>query len=93
MWLSVILILFLFISAAKKYKGEPQTPKGLQSIIEPLVLFVRDDIALSQIDKHKIDKFLPYLLTVFFFIWINNLIGLIPIFPGGSNLTGNISVT
>lgn len=93
MWLSVILLLWLFITAARCYKGDPKTPRGIQSFLEPLILFVRDDIALSQIDKHKVDKFLPYLLTVFFFIWINDLLGLIPFFPGGSNLTGNISVT
>ena len=60
--------------------------------MEPLVLFVRDDIAVPNIGK-KADKFLPYLLTVFFFIWINNLIGLVPFFPGSANLTGNISFT
>jgi len=93
MWLSIILILLLFISAARKYKAEPQTPRGLQSFLEPLILFVRDDIAVAQIGKDKAGKFMPYLLTLFFFIWINNLIGLIPFFPGGSNLTGNISLT
>lgn len=93
MWLSIILILLLFISAARKYKAIPETPRGLQSFLEPLILFVRDDIAVAQIGKEKAGKFLPYLLTLFFFIWINNLIGLIPFFPGGSNLTGNISLT
>ena len=93
MWLSIILILLLFISAARKYKAKPETPRGLQSFLEPLILFVRDDIAVAQIGKEKADKFMPYLLSLFFFIWINNLIGLIPFFPGGSNLTGNISLT
>ena len=93
MWLSVLIIVSLFLAAAKKYKGKPKTPRGLQSFLEPLILFVRDDIAISQIGKEKADRFMPYLLTLFFFIWINNLIGLIPFFPGGSNLTGNISLT
>ncbi len=93
MWLSVILIIWLFTSAAKQYGDTPRAPKGLQSFLEPLILFVRDDIAYEQIDKHKADKFLPFLLSLFFFIWINNLIGLVPFFPGGSNLTGNISLT
>jgi len=93
MWLSILLILLLFISAARKYKAKPETPRGLQSFLEPLILFVRDDIAVAQIGKEKADRFMPYLLTLFFFIWINNLIGLIPFFPGGSNLTGNISLT
>ncbi|MBI9061183.1 MAG: F0F1 ATP synthase subunit A [Marinilabiliaceae bacterium] len=93
MWLSILLILLLFISTARKYKGKTETPRGLQSLLEPLILFVRDDIAVAQIGKEKADRFMPYLLTLFFFIWINNLIGLIPFFPGGSNLTGNISLT
>ena len=93
MWLSIIIIIWLFTSAAKRYRGPPSAPKGVQSFVEPLILFVRDDIAYAQIDKHKADRFIPFLLTLFFFIWINNLIGLIPFFPGGSNLTGNISLT
>jgi len=90
---SIILILWMFISVAKSYarrKGE--APKGLQSLIEPLVVFVRDDIAKASIGP-KYEKFMPYLLTVFFFIWINNLLGLIPILPGGANVTGNIAIT
>jgi F-type H+-transporting ATPase subunit a len=64
-------------------------PKGKQSFLEPLVMFVRDEIARPNIGA-KADKFLPFLLTIFFFIWINNLLGLLPI---GANLTGNIAVT
>ena len=61
--------------------------------MEPLILFVRDDIAIPNIGKKKYAKFMPYLLTIFFFIWVNNLIGLIPFFPFSSNLTGNIAFT
>ncbi|MCU4175902.1 F0F1 ATP synthase subunit A [Carboxylicivirga sp. N1Y90] len=93
MLLSVLVLLWLFIAMARKYGDKPSTPKGIQSVLEPLILFVRDDIAYAQIEKDKADKFLPFLLTLFFFIWINNLLGLVPIFPGGSNLTGNISFT
>jgi len=93
MWLSIIIIIWLFTSAAKRYRGPPSAPKGVQSFVEPLILFVRDDIAYEQIEKKKADRFIPFLLTLFFFIWINNLLGLIPFFPGGSNLTGNISLT
>ncbi len=93
MWLSIFLIIGLFTTAAKKYNGEPSVPKGVQSIVEPLILFIRDDVAYAQIGKDKANKFMPFLLTLFFFIWVNNLIGLIPFFPGGSNLTGNISLT
>lgn len=90
---SVVLLLWIFLSVAATYRRrEGQAPKGLQSLIEPLILFVRDEIAKPSIGpKHM--KYMPYLLTVFFFIWINNLLGLIPIIPGGANLTGNIAVT
>ena len=96
MFLSTLLLLWLFGKAAKGYvkRGGISVPKGVQLIVEPLVLFVRDDIVHQQIhDKRKADFFTPYLLTLFSFIIINNLIGLVPFFPGGSNLTGNISFT
>ncbi len=94
LFVSIFIILYLFISVAKAYRARPgQAPRGLQGLIEPLVIFVRDDIARSSIGEKKYMKFLPYLLTVFFFIWLNNLLGLVPIFPGGANLTGSISVT
>jgi F-type H+-transporting ATPase subunit a len=87
--------LFLFLSLARSYKktGISQ-PKGIQSFLEPVILFVRDDIAISNIGEHKYEKYVPYLLTVFFFILINNLMGLIPFPPPfGANVTGNIAVT
>ncbi len=94
LFISVILMLVIFLSIAKTYKKNPNTaPKGMQSLIEIAILFVRDDIAKSAIGEKKYEKYTPYLLTLFFFIFLNNLIGLIPIFPGGANLTGNIAVT
>ncbi len=94
MIMSAIIILLMFITMAKAYARYGMLPpKGFRSILEPIVLFVRDDIARAQIPKEKADKFIPFLLTMFFFIWINNLIGLVPFFPGGSNLSGNISFT
>ena len=91
---SMLLILWIFISSAKRYKANPNAaPKGIQSFIEPVVLFVRDDIAKSSIGEKRYEKFTPYLLSIFFFIWINNMLGMIPIFPGGANITGNITVT
>lgn len=94
LFISMILMMFIFVSVAKSYNARPgQAPKGLQGLIEPLVIFVRDDIAKSSIGEKKYKKFLPYLMTAFFFIWINNLLGLVPIFPGGANLTGSISIT
>lgn len=93
MFLSAILLFWLFSAVGRSYKKNQKAPKGLAGFLEPLVTFVRDDIAIPNIGEHKYAKFMPYLLTVFFFIWINNLIGLVPFFPGSSNLTGNIVVT
>jgi len=91
---SSILLLWIFISVANRYKRNPkEAPKGLQSLLEPLIIFIRDDIAKSSIGEKKYEKFMPYLLTLFFFIFLNNMLGLIPIFPGGANVTGNIAVT
>lgn len=92
--MSSALMLFIFISVANRYKRGPnQAPKGLQSLLEPLIIFIRDDIAKSSIGEKRYEKFMPYLLTTFFFIFFNNLFGLIPFFPGGANVTGNITVT
>jgi len=93
LFFSLALILWIFISIANKYKGVQKAPTGLQNAIEPLILFIRDDIAKPAIGAKKYEKYMPYLLTVFMFIFFNNLLGLIPIFPGGANLTGNISIT
>lgn len=95
MMLSCLIMLAIFIPAARRYsrKGALVAPKGAQSIVEPIVLFVRDDIIRAQIDKDKADKFTPFLLTIFLFILINNILGLIPFFPGGANASGNISFT
>jgi F-type H+-transporting ATPase subunit a len=94
MLMSMILILLVFIPMARKYIKYPnKAPSGFQSVMEPLILFVRDDIAIPSIGIHRYEKFMPYLLTVFFFILVNNLLGLFPIPPGGANVTGNIAVT
>lgn len=92
---SAIIGLLLFLSLSRSYKKTGIShPKGIQSFLEPIILFVRDDIAISNIGKHKYEKFMPYLLTVFFFILINNLMGLVPFPPPfGANVTGNIAVT
>jgi len=92
--ISIALLCWIFLSVAKKYKEGPlKAPKGMQSLLEPLILFIRDDVAIPSIGEEKYQKYFPYLLTLFFFILVNNLMGLIPIFPGGANLTGNITVT
>jgi F-type H+-transporting ATPase subunit a len=87
------LMVLMFGSIAKAYKKrEGMAPKGLQSFMEPLILFVRDEVAIPAIGKHKANFFLPFLLTIFFLIWMSNLLGLIP-FLGGFNITGTIGVT
>jgi len=92
---SVIIGLWLFLSLSRSYKKTGIShPKGIQSFLEPVILFVRDDIAISNLGEHKYEKYMPYLLTVFFFILLNNLMGLIPFPPPfGANVTGNIAVT
>ncbi len=91
---SIILMLWVFISVSKTYLRRPRkAPKGLQNFAEPIIIFIRDEVAIPSIGKDKYENFLPFLLTIFFFIWINNMMGLIPIFPGGANVTGNITVT
>ncbi len=91
LFISVILLFWVFLSVAKKYNQDPlKSPKGLQSVFEPIILFIRDDIARPNIGEHKYEKYMPYLLSIFFFIWFNNLLGLL---PGAANLTGNIAVT
>ena len=89
-----LLILIIMLSVARFYKRNGAVaPKGLAKFFEPIIVMVRDDIAKANIDQHKYHKYVPYLLTIFFFIWINNMLGLIPILPGGANLTGNITIT
>jgi F-type H+-transporting ATPase subunit a len=91
--LSVVVLSWMFISVASAYKKrDGKAPKGLQSFIEPIILFVRDEIAKPNLG-YKYAPYMPYLLTVFFFIWFNNMLGLVPFFPGSANVTGNIAVT
>ena len=93
-FMSCILLILIFTSIARAYRRrEGQAPKGMQSLLEPIIIFVRDDIAKSSIGEKKYEKYMPFLLTIFFFIFLNNLMGLIPFFPGGANVTGNIAVT
>ncbi len=91
--ISALILFLLFRAVGSSYKRNQMAPKGLAGFLEPLVTFVRDDIAIPNIGHKKYAKYMPYLLTIFFFIWINNLIGLIPFFPFSSNLTGNIFFT
>lgn len=91
--IAVILLSVIILVSAKKYKErEGKAPKGMQGLIEILVLHVKDDI-VGPILGHHTGRFLPYLLTLFFFIFFCNILGLIPFFPAGANITGNIAVT
>lgn len=92
MILGMILLVWLMLSVAKKYiqgQGVKTAPKGMQNLIEPLITFIRDEVAKPNLGR-KYNKFMPYLLTTFFFILILNVIGLI---PGTANVTGNIAFT
>ena len=93
-FIDALLVILLFLSIAKSYKKrQGLAPKGLQSWMEPLILFIRDDVAKSSIGEKRYQKYLPYLLSLFFFIFFSNMMGIVPFFPGGANVTGNIAVT
>ena len=93
MWISVAVLLLIFLTTARSYKNSKDgVPTGIAGFMEPLILFVRDEIGIPMIGEHKYKKYMPYLLTIFFFIWINNIFGLIPIL-NGANLSGNIAFT
>lgn len=88
-----LLVILIIMNVARLLKRDPMKPgKGLAGMIEMLVLSINDDVIRPSIGKDS-QKYAPYLLTVFFFIFTNNLLGLIPLFPGGANVTGNIAVT
>lgn len=93
-WISIVLLLIVFIRIATRYRQDPyRSPKGAQSMLEPIILFMRDEVARPAIGEKNYMRFTPFILSLFFFIFFNNLLGLIPIFPGGANVTGNIAVT
>ena len=93
MLLATILLFIIFGAVAKGYKKrEGKSPKGIQSFMEPLIIFIRDEVAIPAIGP-KWEKYFPFILSLFFFVLINNLFGLIPFFPFSSNVTGNVSTT
>lgn len=90
LFISMVLLLIVFNAVGKGYKTRKgQSPKGIQSFFEPIIIFIRDEVAKPTIGP-KYEKFLPYILCVFFFIWFNNVLGL---FPGAANASGNIAFT
>ena len=82
-------MLSIFLLAARGYKSKNRAPRGIQSVVEPLIIFIRDDVVKPNIGKN-FEKYLPYMLTLFFFVFFGNLLGLL---PAAANLTGNIAVT
>lgn len=88
---AAFLLVIIMLSVAKKYKkdGPKKAPSGFQGAVEPVITFVRDDVAKPYLG-HNYERYMPFLLTVFFFILINNLLGLI---PGSANVSGNIAFT
>ena len=87
--LTATLMILVFLSVAKGYSKKNSAPKGIQALFEPVIIFVRDDIVKPNIGENY-EKYLPYMLTLFFFIFFGNVLGLM---PGAANLTGNIAVT
>lgn len=96
LWIVVVLMLLIFIGSARWYRNkraDSEAPKGFVGFVEMFVSMINDDVIKACIGEKHYKKYAPYLLTAFFFIFISNLMGLIPIFPGGANLTGNIAIT
>lgn len=92
-FLSALIAIILFGATSRAYKRtKKRAPKGLAGFMEPAILFIRDEVARPIIGAGH-EKYLPFLLTTFFFIWIANLVGMVPFFPFGGNVTGNIIVT
>lgn len=95
-WIVVFLMLAIFLPAARWYKGRgpgEKAPDGFVGLVEMFVMSINDDLIRPSIGEKHYKKFAPYLLTVFFFIFFTNLLGLLPLFPGGANITGNINIT
>ena len=95
-WIVVAIMLAIFLSCARWYKKHDKTspaPKGFVGAVELLVMMVNDDVIKSNVGEKHYKRYAPFLLTVFFFIFITNLVGLLPVFPGGANVTGNINIT
>ncbi|MCS7005418.1 MAG: F0F1 ATP synthase subunit A [Cytophagales bacterium] len=91
MIVSVIILMIIFFKVAGAYKNRKnQAPKGLQAFIEMIVVFIRDEVAIPNLGEKNYERYLPYLISIFFFIWVNNLLGLI---PTGANASGNIAFT
>ena len=95
-WINILILFVVFLSCArwyKKRKVQDGAPGGFVGMMEALILAINDDVIKASIGEKHYRRYAPYLLTVFFFLLVTNLMGLIPIFPGGANVTGNITIT
>ncbi|MEY4135019.1 MAG: hypothetical protein RL386_1369 [Bacteroidota bacterium] len=93
MLLASLILFVIFFSVRKSYEQrDGQAPKGLQSFIEPIFTFIRDEVVKPNIGHHY-EKYMPFVMSLFFFVLICNLLGLIPFFPGSANVTGNLATT
>lgn len=95
-WIVVALMLIIFIGSARWYRRQPENgnaPKGFVGLTEMFVMSIVDDVIKPSVGEAYYKPYTPFLLTAFFFIFITNLLGLLPIFPGGANVTGNITIT
>ncbi len=94
MLLAVLILFIVFGIVSSSYKQrDGKAPSGLQGVMEPLFVFIRDEVARPMIGEKHYERFLPFVMSLFFFILVCNLLGLIPIFPGSANVTGNLAVT
>jgi len=91
---SALLVLLILLCAGwyRKHDYLKEKPTGMAALLEPVIVMIEQDVIKDAVGP-EYKKFSPYLLTAFFFILINNLMGIFPVFPGGANITGNIAVT
>lgn len=96
MMITALILVLIVLGAARWYRkndASEGTPDGFTGLVEMMVMMVNDDQIKPSIGEKEYRKYAPYLLTAFFFIFISNLLGIVPFFPGGANVTGNIAVT
>ncbi len=94
MFLAAILLVLVFFAVARGYeKNKGKAPSGLQSFMEPFFMFIREEVTRPMIGEKHYERFQPFIMTLFFFVLFCNLLGLVPFFPGGGNVTGNIAIT
>lgn len=93
---TAVLLIVLVLSTARWYRkhdASQEAPRGFAGLMEMMITMVNDDLIKPSIGEKEYRKYAPYLLTAFFFIFLSNLLGIVPFFPGGANVTGNIAVT